>query len=162
MTVPAPPAGPGVQPPFAAPPTEGRNARMWWGLGLGTLAAVLCCGAGIGSIAGLAITGVAAVNEQAHSAVEDYLREVSAGRYPEAYDLLCAEIRRQQSEREFTEQVSEQPKVVEYDLHGAGTINDELVVPADVTYTDGTSGRVNYRVIQDTGTGEMRFCGIAR
>ena len=33
--VPAPPAGPGAAPPFAAPPTEGRGVRLWLGLGAG-------------------------------------------------------------------------------------------------------------------------------
>jgi hypothetical protein len=157
-TPPPPPAGPGVQPPFAAPPSEGRTARVWWGLGVAGLAVVLCCGAGLASFAGLVVTGTAAINEQSHAAVEDYLQAVGAGRFRQAYQQLCDELHDQQSLDEFTEQVSEQPRVREYELRQSRVRNDgDIIVPADVTYTDGAQDLVNYRVTQDGGA--IRFCG---
>jgi hypothetical protein len=156
--VPAPPAGPGVQPPFAAPPSEGRTARVWWGLGVAGLAVVLCCGVGLAAVVGLVVTGTAAINEQAHTAVEDYLQAVGAGRYSRAYNLLCDELRDRQSLNEFTAQVSVQPKVREYELLQTRMRNNgDVVVPANVTYTNGAQSAVNYRLAQDRGT--IRFCG---
>ncbi len=155
---PAPPPGPGVQPPFAAPPSEGRNARVWLGLGVASLAVVLCCGVGIASVVGLVVTGTAALNEQAHAAVEDYLQAVGAGRYGQAYGQLCRELRLRQSQREFTAQVSAQPKVREYELlRTRMDENGDAVVPATVTYTNGTTAEIDYRVIQEDA--EIRFCG---
>jgi hypothetical protein len=158
--VPGPPAGPGVQPPFAAPPSEGRNARVWLGLGVAGLAVVLCCGGGIASVVGLVATGVEAANEQAHAVVEDYLQAVGDGRYGEAYRMLCRPLRQQLTEREFAEEVSSRPRVREYVLLRADlseTDEADAVVPADVTYTDGTQARVRYRVEGEGAV--LRFCG---
>jgi hypothetical protein len=148
-----------VQPPFAAPPSEGRTARVWLGLGVAGLAVVLCCGVGIASVVGLVVTGTAALNEQAHRAVEDYLQAVGAGRYGQAYRLLCRELRVRQSQREFTEQVSAQPRVREYELLRTRMGQDgDAVVPARVTYTNQTTPvQINYRVTQEGA--EIRFCG---
>jgi hypothetical protein len=157
VEAPAPPAGPGVQPPFAAPPSEGRTARVWLGLGVGALAVVLCCGGGLAAGTGLLVTGSAAINEQAHAAVEDYLQAVGAGRYGEAYRQLCAELRERQSLREFTVRVSEQPKVTDYELFQTRVRGEDIVVPANVTYTNGDRAEVDYRVAQEANG--LRFCG---
>jgi divalent metal cation (Fe/Co/Zn/Cd) transporter len=122
------------------------------------LAVLLCGGVGVASIVGLVVTGTAALNEQAHSAVANYLQAVGAGRYPQAYRLLCGELRDRQSLGEFTQEVSAGPKVREYELlRTRMRQNGDAVVPANVTYTNGTSTTVNYLVIQDNG--EIRFCG---
>jgi hypothetical protein len=157
VEAPAPPAGPGVQPPFAAPPSEGRTARVWLGLGVAALAVVLCCGGGLAAGAGLVVTGSAAINEQAHAAVEDYLQAVGAGRYSQAYRQLCDDLRVQQSLSEFTARVSQQPRVRDYELFQTRVRGNEVVVPATVTYTNGTQAEVDYRVAQETSG--LRFCG---
>jgi hypothetical protein len=155
---PAPPPGPGVQPPFAAPPSEGRTARVWLGLGVAGLAVVLCCGVGIASVVGLVVTGTAALNEQAHRAVVDYLQAVGARRYGEAYGQLCRELRARQSQREFTAQVSAQPRVREYELLRTRVEQDgDAVVPARVTFDNNVTAEINYRVTQEGA--EIRFCG---
>jgi hypothetical protein len=156
---PPPPAGPGVQPPFAAPPSEGRTARVWLGLGVAAAAVVLCCGGGLAAAVGLFVTGNAAVNEQAHAAVEDYLQAVGDGRYGEAYRLLCTDLRDQVSQREFTAQVSEQPRVREYELRQTKVrTSSEYAVPANVTYTNGVQRSVVYRVVVERS--QVRFCGL--
>lgn len=160
--VPAPPAGPGVQPPFAAPPSEGRTARVWLGLGVAGLAVVLCCGGGVAAVVGLIVTGTAAINERAHTAVEDYLQAVGAERYDQAYRMLCDELRESESLSEFRSQVADAPKVREYELQQTRLRNDgDIVVPAVVTYTDGTQEAVTYRVTQDSSSGDIRFCGTS-
>lgn len=151
-----------MQPPFAAPPSEGRTARVWWGLGLGALAAVLCCGVGLTSIIGLGVTEVAATNERAHATVENYLQAVGAARYSEAYDMLCEELRSRQSRQAFTDRVSGGTKVREYELFQTQAGTSEWTVPANVTYTDGTRTDVTYRVAWDANAGDMRFCGVTR
>jgi hypothetical protein len=160
--IPAPPAGPGVQPPFAAPPSEGRTARVWLGLGVAGLAAVLCCGGGIAALVGLVVTGTAAINERAHTAVADYLQAVGAERYDQAYRMLCDELRDSESLSEFRAQVAGAPRVSEYELHQTRIRNDgDIVVPADVTYNNGVQDSVTYRVTQDSGSGDIRFCGTS-
>lgn len=156
--VPVPP-GPGVQPPFAAPPVEGRTARLWLGLAAAGLAVVLCCGGGLVSVVGLVITIPAAISEQAHSAVADYLQAVAAERYDDAYQLLCDDLQRRDSLGEFTDRVAAEPKVTEYELHPAVFTDDEVTVPADLTYTDGARARVSYLMAQEDGTGELKVCG---
>jgi len=124
---------------------------------------VLCCGGGIASVVGLVVTGTAAVNEQAHAAVEEYLQAVGDSRYSEAYRMLCRELRLQRSQRDFIAQVSEEPKVLEYELQRTrlpqnGAANDEdAVVPASVVYTDGTQAEVRY-LVRAEGS-QLRFCG---
>jgi hypothetical protein len=160
--VPGPPDGPGVQPPFAAPPQEGRTTRVWLGLGAAGLAVLLCCGGGLAAFIGLALTGVESVNERAHAAVAKYLQDLGAGKYPDAYKLLCDDIRNQQSLSDFAARMSERPKVTDYVLHRAKIINNgEIDVPADVTYTDSTSGQVTYRLVTDQDTGEVEVCGTS-
>ena len=89
------------------------------------LAVVLCCGAGLAPFAGLVVTGSAAINEQSHAAVEDYLQAVGAGGYRQAYQQLCDDATAdRQSLEEFTEQVSERPRVREYELREPRVRND--------------------------------------
>jgi hypothetical protein len=131
---------------------------VWLGLGVAGLAVVLCCGIGIASVVGLVVTGTAALNEQAHSAVENYLQAVGARRYGEAYRQLCRELRERQSQREFTAQVSAQPRVSEYELRRTEVGQDgDAVVPARVTYDNNTIAEINFRVTQEDA--EIRFCG---
>jgi hypothetical protein len=123
------------------------------------LAVVLLCGVGLASVVGLVLTGTAAINEQAHTAVEDYLQAVGAGRYPRAYNLLCDELRDRQSLSEFTAEVSGQPKVREYELLQTRMRNSgEAVVPANVTYANGVQSSVTYRVVAGN-RGSLSFCG---
>lgn len=123
------------------------------------LAVVLCCGGGLAAMVGLVITANVAINEQAHTAVEDYLQAVGAARYDEAYGLLCDELRERESMREFAEQAASEPRVSQYELHQTRVENDgDVVVPADVRYDNGTQAEVEYVVSQEDN-GEIRYCG---
>jgi hypothetical protein len=157
--VPGPPAGPGVQPPFAAPPQEGRTTRVWLGLGAAGLAVLLCCGGGLAAIVGLGLTAVDSLNERAHATVGKYLQDLGADRYPDAYKLLCGDIRSQESLSDFTARMSQRPKVTDYVLHRAKILNSEVDVPADLTYTDNTQAQVTYRLVTDQSTGDVQVCG---
>jgi hypothetical protein len=156
---PPPPPGPGVTPPFAAPPTEGRTARMWLGLGVAGLAALLCCGAGGTALVGLIATQASALNEQAQTVVGDYFDALSAGKYEDAYKLLCDDVQRQQTPAQFTARASREPRITSYRV-GEVKLTD-LTVPADVTYATGGRDRLEITLAQDRGTGEFEVCGIA-
>ncbi|MEV0733097.1 MULTISPECIES: hypothetical protein [Polymorphospora] len=157
----AAPAGPGVAPPFAAPPTEGRTARLWWGLGAAALAVALCCGGGAVAFVGLAVSGTQALNEQAGAVVGDYFDAVTDGDYDRAYSLLCRREQQREPILRFRTRLATEPRLTNYQV-GDLEITDELEVPVDVTYAEGGSGRVWVSLAQNTGTGEFEVCGIGQ
>ncbi|GGJ74524.1 hypothetical protein GCM10010123_00660 [Pilimelia anulata] len=159
---PAPPPGPGVTPPFPAPPTEGRSTRLWVGLLSGGLVALLCCGGGLSACVGLAVVGTKAVNEHAAAAVRDYLDDVRAGRYREAYDELCPEARERESLADYTARVRGEPGLRAYVLRDAELGPASVRVPVDVTYADGTGGTWRVGMEQDRRTGKLEVCAIDR
>lgn len=154
----SPPVGPGVTPPFAAPPTEGRTLRLWLALGVAGLAAVLCCGAGGTALVGLLITSTEAFNEQVEAVAGDYYDAVADKRYQEAYDLLCDDLRDSESAQRFAERMSREP-IRSYRV-GDARIAADLTVPVDLTYADGDQETVEVTMAQDTGTGDLEVCGF--
>ncbi|MEV1288826.1 hypothetical protein [Micromonospora sp. NPDC049679] len=157
--MPVPPPGPGVSPPFAAPPTEGRTTRLWIGLGVAALAVVLCCGGGGAALLGLAVTGTQAVNERARVVVGEYFDAVEQEEYDKAYALLCGDVRRRESPPEFERRVAAEPQITSYTVRDA-TIANEVIVPVDVTYARGGGRTVRVVLAQDSGTGEFEVCGV--
>lgn len=155
----APPSGPGVVPPFAAPPTEGRTVRLWLGLGVAALAVVLCCGGGSAAIIGLGVTTNQAINEQARKVVNDYLDAVSHRKYDEAYGLLCDDAQRRESPREFQRRVGAEPHIASYRVRDARVAN-EVSVPADVNYDSGSRTTLTFSLAQDRSSGRLEVCGI--
>lgn len=156
---PPPPEGPGVQPPFAAPPIDADRTRLWVGLGVGAAALVLCCVGSVVGFGGLVVTGVQALNEQATVTVDRYLGALAERRYDDAYDLLCDERQRDESVAEFTRRVGEGPQVTSYTV-GKPQISREIVVPADVRYDGGHERDLRFVLEQDRGTGRFEVCGV--
>ena len=162
-TIPAPPPGPGVRPPFAAAPVEGRTARLWLGLGLAGAVLALCCGAGVVALGGLIFTGVEAVNEQARAATADYLDAEIAGDWQEAYEQRCARDRRAESLPAFTDRVSSLPRIESYRLDDAAITPEGMIrMPATVRYADGSSERLSVPLVQNSETGRLEVCGLHR
>ncbi|WP_091615194.1 hypothetical protein [Micromonospora mirobrigensis] len=159
MGAPAPPPGPGVVPPFAAPPTEGRQARLWLGLGVGALALLLCCGGGGAALVGFAVSNVQAVREQGRTATEHYYQGLRDRNYDESYDQLCEDAQRRESRAQFERRVSEQPQVTAYRV---GEVDpNSLTVPVDVTFTGGDRRTQQVTLAPDSGTGSIEVCGIS-
>jgi hypothetical protein len=157
--VPAPPPGPGVVPPFAAPPTEGRGARLWLGLGAAGLVAVLCCGGGIAAVVGLVLVGTRAINEQARVVVTDYLDAVSNEQWDKAYDLLCNDLQRAENPAAFQRRVEREPKISTFRVGQTDVLREsEIVVPVNVTYDSGTQRTLRFSMSQDGRTGELEVC----
>jgi hypothetical protein len=158
--VPGPPLGPGVVPPFPAPPTEGRGQRVGLGLGLGALVLVLVCGGGLTAVIGLSVVMTRALNEQAQVVIGDYLEDLQARRYAEAYDSLCAEAKQQTSRATF---ISEAAAAEPIESHRVGELNltsVDLAVPVDVTYRDGDTARLRAYLGQNRQTGQFQVCRL--
>ncbi|AGL15137.1 hypothetical protein L083_1627 [Actinoplanes sp. N902-109] len=155
---PPPPRGPGVQPPFPAPPVEGRGRRRAMGLGVGIGAFLLVAGGGLAAVIGILSVGSKALDERADVAVTRYLDAVGDRRYDDAYDLLCQSARSRLSEAEFTRQVAGDEPIAAYDV---GELQlPGLTVPVDVRYADGSSARLRAYLEQNTSTGAFEVCSI--
>lgn len=157
--VPAPPAGPGVAPPFAAPPVEGRNVRMWLGIGAGALGVLLCCGGGGAAVVGLAVAGTQAIDEQGRAVTGDYYRALVDEKYGDAYDLLCRDLRQRESRPEFERRVTAEPEITSYRV-GDVDLN-ALTVPVDVVFTGGGRDTQQVSLAQNGSTGQLEVCGVS-
>jgi len=156
--VPAPPPGPGVQPPFAAPPTEGDRRRLWLGLGAGGLALLLCCVGGLVGVGALLVTNVQAVNEQAQKTVTNYLQALRSEEYADAYDLLCDSAQRAESQDEFEQRVAREPRIAWFEVAEPQFV-DQVIVPAEVRFADGDVDTLRFVLKQDR-TGTFEVCGF--
>ncbi|MEV8508001.1 hypothetical protein AB0368_24725 [Actinoplanes sp. NPDC051475] len=155
---PPPPQGPGVVPPFPAPPVEGRGRRVGLGVGLGAGVLVLVLGGGLAAAIGLFTVASDALNEQADVVVSDYLDAVRDRRYADAYEMLCQQTKDDQTEAEFTSKVSDDEPIASYDVGDLETI--QLSAPVDVTYADGSTGRLEAYLQQNRRTGRFEVCSI--
>ncbi|MFD0821227.1 hypothetical protein ACFQ0D_23635, partial [Micromonospora zhanjiangensis] len=144
---------------FAAPPTEGRTARLWIGLGVAGLAVLLCCGGGLAALVGLVVAGNQAVNEQARAVVGSYYEAVKDRKYAKAYGLLCASARNRETPREFERRVAAEPEISSYRI-GEPAVAGQVTVPVDVTYASGRQTRQEVSLDQNTGTGKLEVCGV--
>ncbi|WP_405103507.1 hypothetical protein [Micromonospora sp. NBC_01412] len=157
--MPAPPAGPGVAPPFVAPPTEGRRARLWLGLGAGALAVLLCCGGGGAAVVGLAVSNVQAVREQGRAVTDDYYQGLVERKYGRSYDTLCDDAQRRESRAEFERRVAAEPQI---DSYRVGEVDPTtLTVPVSVTFSGGNRGDQEVTLAADGQTGAMEVCGVS-
>jgi hypothetical protein len=157
---PAPPPGPGVVPPFAAPPVEGRNSRLWLGLGIGGAVALLCCGGGIAALIALTVASQEAFNEQAKVVIGDYLDAVEEREFGEAYDMLCEREQSAESRSQFEARISAEPRISSYRVGELDLESSDYQVPVDVTYADGGTDTLQVSLAQNSGTGRFEVCGV--
>lgn len=156
---PAPPPGPGVVPPFAAPPVEGRSSRLWVGLGVGGAIALLCCGGGVAALIGFGVVSQRAFDEQARTVIGAYLDAVNEGEYGQAYAMLCEQEQDDESRADFERRVAGEPRIASYEV---GSLQlDAATVPVQVRYADGGAGTLQVTLVQDSGTGQFEVCGVA-
>ncbi|WP_025619914.1 hypothetical protein [Salinispora cortesiana] len=157
--MPNPPAGPGVAPPFAAPPVEGRRTRIWLGLGVGAVALALCCGGGGAAVVGFFVSTVQAFDEQGRAVSTDYYQALVKREYGAAYDQLCAQARRQESRREFERRAADGPQVTSFRIGELDQTN--LTLPVEVTLSDGDRDRQRVNLKQNEQTGQLEVCGVS-
>jgi hypothetical protein len=156
---PPPPPGPGVQPPFVAPPTDGARQRRWIAVGITAGVAVLCFMGALVGVGGLAVIGTQVVLNQAKGVVSDYLSAIRDNQYADAYDLLCAAQKRQTSEPEFADSFADEPPLQSFEV-GEPEAGNDLTVPATLHYRTQTRD-VRFRLEQDRRTGKFGVCGYA-
>jgi hypothetical protein len=160
QTIPAPPQGPGVIPPFPAPPTEGRRRRIGIGLGIGAGVLVLVCGGGLAATIGLVSVAGRALNEQAQVVVGDYLDDVKAKRFGEAYDALCDQTRSRVSKAQYTSDAQTAEPIQQFTVGEMDLTTVDLSVPVDVTYSDGSTAHLKAYLGQDQDTGKFQVCSV--
>jgi hypothetical protein len=151
---PPPPPGPGVAPPFAAPPTDRDNKGLWIGLSAGALLLVLCCVGGIGGIVLLSADGGLA-KTQAVQVVSGYLDALIEEDYGGAYDLLCEEQRNTMNRTEYRRLVSRNP-IEGYQVGDVTVQGPEILVEVQVTPVSGAARTSDYRVVQEST--ELKVC----
>jgi hypothetical protein len=151
------PHGPGVQAPFPAPPSEGGGARLGWALGIAGAAIVLCCGGGLLAILGFGITQVAALNEQAHVVVSEYLDDLRDEKYDDAYRLLCDREQAHLTRERFESREKARTRLRDYQV-GEFDINSGKL-PVTERYRDGSTDVVTYTFESDPKTAQLEICG---
>ncbi|GAB2592813.1 hypothetical protein Aab01nite_37090 [Paractinoplanes abujensis] len=156
--VPVPPQGPGVQPPFPAPPVEGKGRRLGWGLGIGAGVLVLVCGGGLAALIGLGTSVTGALDEQAHAAVNDYLGALRDERFDQAYGLLCDQSRREQTASEFRARAEAEERITTWQLGRFNTV--EMSVPVTATRQSGQVDQLEASLDQNTSTGQFEVCEV--
>ncbi|TDB71507.1 MULTISPECIES: hypothetical protein [unclassified Micromonospora] len=156
--MPTPPAGPGVAPPFAAPPTEGGRKRLWLGLGVGALALLICCGGGGTALVGLSVSSIRASEEQGHAIADEYYGALVRKEYGKAYDTLCDAVQRRESRSQFVRRVSDEPAVAGYRI---GEVDpNTLTVPVEVTFSGGGRDTQTVTLAPDPQTAGLEVCGV--
>ncbi|MEU4215333.1 hypothetical protein [Actinoplanes sp. NPDC026623] len=155
---PPPPQGPGVVPPFPAPPVEGRGRRLGMGFGIGVTVLVLACGGGVAASVGLVTVMGSALSEQAEVVVGDYFHALKDREWSEAYDQLCEKARKAEDESEFTRRVSAEEQIATYDVGDVEFV--ELSTPVNVTYTNGDTAELVAYLEQNHGTGAFEVCSV--
>jgi hypothetical protein len=156
--VPAPPQGPGVYPPFPAPPVEGKGKRVGWALGIAAGVLVLVCGGGLAAVIGLTASMGGALKEQAHVVVADYLDALHDREYDRAYRMLCEQAQDDESAAEFRSRVGETDPIASYRLGDLDLIN--MTVPVDATYAGGETAQLEAYLGQDSDTGAFEVCEL--
>jgi hypothetical protein len=155
---PPPPQGPGVVPPFPAPPVEGRGRRLGLGLGLGALVLLLVCGVGVAGAAGLVRVVGSALDEQADVVVGEYLEALRDREWSQAYNLLCDQSKQEETESEFTSRISTSEPITSWDV---GSVDvTRLSAPVSVTYADGDTADLFAHLAQNRQTGGFEVCSV--
>lgn len=156
--VPPPPPGPGVHPPFPAPPVEGRGRRVGLSLGIAGGVLALVCGGGAAALAGLGVAMDDALNEQAHVVVGRYADAVRDRDFARAYDQLCAEARNAESEAAYTSRLSATEPFSSYRIGDLDLVDGS--VPVRLIYPDGRAVTVEAELRQNTSTGAFEVCEL--
>jgi hypothetical protein len=151
---PPPPPGPGVAPPFAAPPTDRDPKTVWIRVGVSALLLLLCCVGGIGGL-GVVLAGTSKQLEaQARTVVGEYLGDLRDDDYSSAYDLLCQSTTDSLTKEAFTVR-ERRRQVTDYTVDSVQS-DSQLVVTATVITEQGSNER-KYVVSLDGG--QLQICG---
>ncbi|MBA3490176.1 MAG: hypothetical protein H0T78_11690 [Longispora sp.] len=158
------PPGPGVRPPFAAPPTQRDQRRIWLGIAAAVTAFALCCGGGIASCVGIGVWLGVEQQAESRSAVTRYLDPLVDGQYSKAYEQQCSTLRDQETSEEYAARVSDRPRLQSYEIGTIATDTSgegaEMATLVDVTlrYELGPQAG-QLKVVFDSADKKYRVCG---
>lgn len=158
MTAPIAP-GPGVIPPFAAPPREGHGRRLGIGITIGAVVFVLCCGGGVLGFGGLVVATTDSRLNQAQKVVTSYMNDWRKQDYSAAYQLLCSDQQDQVTVSEFASNLDSNV-VVEFTVAKPAVRNSVIDVPVGVTFDDGSTADPIFEVVVDSDQ-STKICGTA-
>ena len=156
---PEPPQGPGVYPPFPAPPVEGKGFRIGLGLGIGAAVAALVCGGGVAAVIGLATTMSKALDEQATKVVGNYFTALETAKFEEAYAMQCASEQQRLTQSEFIAERTAEP-IKTHSIGSLDLTSVDLAVPVTVSWVDGDVTDVQVHLAQSSDTGQFEVCGV--
>lgn len=147
--VPAPPPGPGVVTPFAAPPRDRDMRGLWIGLGIGGLVLALCCIGGVLG-GGFLLSGLEGVaRSQLASVVEDYLTAMRAQDYETARGQLCPEQQRTHTVAWYEDRYGGS-EVTDFTVREDEVDVNLLQVPASVTRRGQGASVMTFTMLQQT------------
>lgn len=155
---PPPPQGPGVVPPFPAPPVEGRGRRIGLGLGVGAGVLLLIIGGVVAAAVGLTRVMSSALNEQAEVVVGDYLEALRDREWSQAYEQLCSQAKVQETQSQFTSRVSAGALITAWDVGPVDLV--QLAAPVSVTYSGGDTADLRAYLGQNRQTGGFEVCRV--
>ncbi|GIE82690.1 hypothetical protein Aph02nite_86400 [Actinoplanes philippinensis] len=156
---PPPPPGPGVHPPFPAPPFEGRGKRIGTSVGIAAGIVALVCGVGAVAGIGFATSVGSALDEQADVVVSRYLDELRERDFDGAYGLLCQDAQDTESLADFTARMADTEPFESYRV-GDLSMGVRLTVPVVIVYPDGDSTRLRADLVQNRSTGKFEVCDL--
>jgi hypothetical protein len=159
--VPGPPAGPGVQPPFVAPPTDGHQRRRGWAIGLSVGGFAAFCVIGAVAVVGIFVLLYQVVRDEAQANVTTYLTALENQHYDAAYDQLCDDLKSTTSRAQFVQAEQQQPRIVDFQVGQTDLSGNEILVPASIDYANGRRQSVEFHMQQDRKTGGLEVCGVS-
>jgi hypothetical protein len=146
-----------VQPPFPAAPSEGRGTRIGWGVGVAVAALVLFCGGGLTALFGFAVATTAATKEQSTVVMTEYLNDIKAGKYDEAYKHLCDAQQQKVSKDQFASREKARGQLNSYTIGEFDLNTGEL--PVTESYGNSAPDQVIYQFANDPKTAQLEICG---
>jgi hypothetical protein len=157
--IPPPPPGPGVQTPFATPPTERDRKRLWIGLGIGGALLVLCCGGGLFGLGAFAINRADSLRSTAESVVTQYLEDTRRQNFDAAFDLLCAQEQSKFGHGDFAAMIRSRGRIAGFRVGTAMITGTTVIVSAAVDFESGPTRYPTYSLVEEQEPGNLRICG---
>jgi len=155
--VPGSPPGPGVAPPFAAPPTDRSRRGLWIGLGIGAVVLVLCCVGGLAGFGVVLVAGTQQAKRQATEVVTTYLDGLRDGNVRTAHEQLCRDLAARLPVETLEREARQRP-IDTYEL-SEPRIAQAIEVDATVRYRVGDSRSL--RFVLDTQGQQLKICEIS-
>jgi hypothetical protein len=137
-----------------------RSRRgLWIGLGIGGLVLMLCCVGGVVGVVVIAANASAEMGNKGRVIVTRYLDALRDEDYGTAYSLRCLNQNDRQTRNDFVSRQRLAPRPVRYTV-GRAKVGSDVRVPAAVQYDRGLDVVLTFTLVADSGSTELKVCGI--